>query len=47
MRPPNLCFVNNYYSDGLKAWQSKNVDIQPIFNEYKAVTYMYSEGLKD
>ena len=32
-REPNSCFV------GLKAWQ-KNMDIQPVFNEYKAVTYV-------
>ena len=41
IRPPNSCFVNNYFSDGLKAWQA-NMDIQPVFNEYKAVTYMCS-----
>ena len=39
--PPNSCFVNNYFSDGLKSWQT-NMDIQPVFNEYKAVTYMPS-----
>ena len=36
---PNSCFVNNYFDVGLKALQA-NIDIQPIFNEYKAVTYM-------
>ena len=41
IRPPNSCFVNNYFSDGLKAWQV-NMNIQPVFNEYKAVTYMCS-----
>ena len=41
IRPPNSFFVNNYFSDGLKAWQA-NMDIQPVFNEYKAVTYMCS-----
>ena len=39
--PPNLCFVNNYFRDGLKAWQA-NMDIHPVFSEYKAVTYMCS-----
>ena len=39
-RQPNSCFVNNYFDVGLKAWQA-NMDIQPVFNEYKAVTYMY------
>ena len=38
-RGPNFCFVNNYFDVGLKAWQA-NMDIQPVFNEYKAVTYM-------
>ena len=36
---PNSCFVNNYFDFGLKAWQA-NMDIQAVFNEYKAVTYM-------
>ena len=38
-RPPNLCFVNNYFCDELMAWES-NMDIQPVFNHYKAVAYM-------
>ena len=38
-RQPNSCFVNNYFDFSLKAWQA-NMDIQPVFNEYKAVTYM-------
>ena len=38
-RPPDSCFVNNYFDVGSKAWQA-NMDIQPVFNEYKAVTYM-------
>ena len=38
-RPPNSCFVNNYFDEGLMAWKA-NVDIQPVFNRYKAVTYM-------
>ena len=33
------CFVNNYFSEGLLAWEA-NIDIQPVFNAYKAVTYM-------
>ena len=36
MRSPNSCFVDNQFSDGLKAWQA-NMDIQPVFNDYKAV----------
>ena len=38
-RPPNSCFINNYFEEGLMAWQA-NIDIQPVFNHYKAVTYM-------
>ena len=36
--PSNSCFVNNYFCDGLTAWKA-NVDIQPVFNLYKAVAY--------
>ena len=35
----NSCFVKNYFDVGLKVWQT-NMEIQPVFNEYKAVTYM-------
>ena len=35
-REPNSCFVNNYFDVGLKAWQA-NMDVQPVFNEYKIV----------
>ncbi|XP_066915086.1 uncharacterized protein [Clytia hemisphaerica] len=38
-RDTNACFVNNYFTEGLKAWQA-NLDIQPVFNYYKAATYM-------
>ena len=38
-REPNSCFVNNYFYVGLKAWWA-NMDIQLLFIEYKAVTYM-------
>ena len=38
-RPPNSCFVNNYFTDGLLAWEA-NIDIQPVFNHYKAVAYI-------
>ena len=38
-RQPNVCFINNFFSEGLQAWQA-NIDIQPVFNHYKAVTYM-------
>ena len=45
IRPPNSCFVNNYFETGLRAWQA-NMDIQPVFNEYKAVAYMCFYFLK-
>ena len=38
-RTPNSCFVNNYFRVGLEAWKA-NMDIQPVFNEKKAVPYM-------
>ena len=41
IRPPNSYFVNNNFDTGLRAWQA-NINIQPVFNEYKAVAYMYS-----
>ena len=41
VRRPNSCFVNNYFTIGLQAWEA-NIDIQPVFNYYKAVTYMCS-----
>ena len=36
----NSCFVNSYFDVELKAWQA-NMHMQPIFNEHKAVRYMY------
>jgi len=38
-RDAKSCFVNNYFSDGLLSWEA-NIDIQPVFNYYKAITYM-------
>ena len=38
-RLPDSCFVKNYFADGLIAWEA-NLDIQPVFNPYRAVTYM-------
>ncbi|XP_066911415.1 uncharacterized protein [Clytia hemisphaerica] len=38
-RGTNSCFVNNYFDEGLLAWQA-NIDLQPVFNHYKAVQYM-------
>ena len=36
---PNSCFSNNYFSDGLRAWEA-NISIQSVSNHYKAVSYM-------
>ena len=38
-RQPNACFINNIFEEGLQAWQA-NSDIEPVFNHYKAVTYI-------
>ena len=38
-RQTNSCFVNNYFAEGLLAWQA-NIDIQPVINHYKAVAYI-------
>ena len=40
-RPPNSCFINNYNPIVLFAWQA-NMDIQPVFNHHKCVTYLCS-----
>jgi len=40
-RPPNSSFVNNYFAIGLEAWEA-NMDIQPVFNYFKAISYMCS-----
>ena len=38
-RDTNSWFVNNYFEEGLQAWEA-NIDLQPVFNHYKAVQYM-------
>ena len=47
-REPKACFINNYFTEGLIAWKA-NIDIQPAFNHYKAVTYIsaYFSKAKD
>ena len=37
--PPDSCFVNDYFGGGLLPWEA-NLDIQPVFNYQKAITYM-------
>ena len=38
---PDSCFINNYSPTVLTAWQA-NIDIQPVFDYYKCVTYLCS-----
>ena len=38
-RLPNWSSVSNYFCDRLMAWEA-NMDIQPVFNQYKAVAYV-------
>ena len=40
------CFINNYFTSGLKGFRV-NVDLQPVFNHYKCVTYVCSYFTKD
>ena len=45
-RPINSCFINNYFVAGIKGFAA-NVDLQPVFNHYKCVTYVCSYFTKD
>ena len=38
-RDPKSCFINKYFEDGLMAWEA-NLDIQPVLDYYKAISYM-------
>ena len=38
-RGKRFCFINNYNPVLLKAWHA-NIDLQPVANYYKAVSYM-------
>ena len=38
-RAPNSCLLKNYFCDRLMAWEA-NMDIQLVFNHYKAVACM-------
>ena len=40
------CFINNYFVAGIKGFRA-NVDLQPVFNHYKCVTYVCSYFTKD
>ena len=35
------CFISSYFVERLKAWKA-NIDMQPVFNHYKAMTYMWA-----
>lgn len=45
-RPIDSCFINNYFIAGTKGFRA-NVDLQPIFNHYKCITYVCSYFTKD
>ena len=38
-RPPDSCLIGNYFQDGLLS-RGANLDIQPVLNQCKTVTYM-------
>ena len=40
------CFINNYFVAGIKGFAA-NVDLQPVFNHYKCITYVCSYFTKD
>ena len=45
-RPLDSCFINNYFIAGMKGFAA-NVDLQPVFNHYKCITYVCSYFTKD
>ena len=45
-RPLDSCFINNYFVAGIKGFAA-NVDLQPVFNHYKCITYVCSYFTKD
>ena len=45
-RPVDSCFTNNYFIAGIKGFAA-NVDLQPVFNHYKCITYVCSYFTKD
>ena len=38
-RSPDSCFINNYFRDGLLAWEA-NIDIQPVLDYQSCIAYM-------
>ena len=45
-RPADSCFINTYFVAGIKGFAA-NVDLQPVFNHYKCITYVCSYFTKD
>ena len=45
-RSLDTCFTNNYLVAGVKGFAA-NVDLQPVFNHYKCITYVCSYFTKD
>jgi DNA replication protein DnaC len=45
-RPLDSCFINNYFVAGMQGFRA-NVDLQPVFNHYKCVTYICAYLSKD
>lgn len=45
-RAIDSCFTNNYSIAGIKGFAA-NVDLQPVFNHYKCITYVCSYFTKD
>ena len=45
-RPIDSRFINNYFIAGIKGFAA-NVDLQPVFNHYKCITYVCSYFTKD
>ena len=38
-RDPTSSFANNYFSEGLSAWEA-NLDVQPVYDAFKTIVYM-------
>ncbi|KAL9977715.1 hypothetical protein ACROYT_G015152 [Oculina patagonica] len=45
-RSIHSCFINNYFEAGIRGFRA-NVDLQPVFNHYKCITYVCSYFSKD
>ena len=45
-RPLDSCFINNYFVARIQGFAA-NVDLQPVFNHYKCITYICSYFTKD